>query len=306
MLRNGSRYERDQPTAHYATPTKTSARKQTVTYEERRAMAEQRRSATPSRRSPLSNGYAVDQDGWQYSQPQRQPAYAAIVEKLTDTRFYTGSHKARVGEGGRELGQAGRVDERETTKDFSQLMDRSPADVRGRKVDFTHVGMPPRSAEVAVALSPASPTRKLLETEALLTPSPSPARNHPHHRQQTKSPGQRLPRKTFVAELNDPNIDLLGVFEEYCLFGAGMADPNDKEVVQKMDGTRFYKLCRECHLLSRKLTRTDVDLIFTKVKPRGGRRIDFATFCDALDHIAAHKAVPTQAIERKILSACRP
>jgi hypothetical protein len=36
--------------------------------------------------------------------------------------------------------------------------------------------------------------------------------------------------------------------------------------VEEMDGAHFQKLCRDCDLLGRHLTTTDVDLIFAKVR----------------------------------------
>lgn len=40
-------------------------------------------------------------------------------------------------------------------------------------------------------------------------------------------------------------------------------------------------------------TQTDCDLIFTKVKAKGARKINFPEFCAALEHVAAKKKVRT-------------
>lgn len=65
------------------------------------------------------------------------------------------------------------------------------------------------------------------------------------------------------------------------------------------DNANFAKLARECPgLLDRSLTRTEVDLIFTKAKPKFARRLDYSHFLDALSALAAKKysgADPTTA-----------
>lgn len=48
-------------------------------------------------------------------------------------------------------------------------------------------------------------------------------------------------------------------FQDFCSFGAkGSA---------LMDGAKFAKLCKDTKLLDKKLTATDVDIIFAKSKP---------------------------------------
>ena len=51
-------------------------------------------------------------------------------------------------------------------------------------------------------------------------------------------------------------------FREFCAFGAG-----SKDSTALMDGAKFAKLCRDMKLLDKKLTPTDVDIIFAKSKP---------------------------------------
>ena len=50
-------------------------------------------------------------------------------------------------------------------------------------------------------------------------------------------------------------------FREFCAFGG-----NPQQSPQ-MDGAKFAKLCRDMKLLDKKLTPTDVDIIFAKSKP---------------------------------------
>lgn len=63
-----------------------------------------------------------------------------------------------------------------------------------------------------------------------------------------------------------------------------------------MDGKSFLKLCRDSQLNDRCLTTTELDLIFTKVVPKGHRRIDLRCFHHALWHIAEKKGVDVQAV----------
>lgn len=51
------------------------------------------------------------------------------------------------------------------------------------------------------------------------------------------------------------------VFKTFCSFG-------DKGAAAMMDGAKLAKLSRDCKLLDKNLTATDVDIIFTKVKAK--------------------------------------
>lgn len=42
-----------------------------------------------------------------------------------------------------------------------------------------------------------------------------------------------------------------------------------------MDGKTFAKVAKDCKLLDKKLTATDVDLIFAKIKDKTARKITF-------------------------------
>lgn len=50
------------------------------------------------------------------------------------------------------------------------------------------------------------------------------------------------------------------VFKSFCAFGEG------QKGVAAMDNAKFAKLTRDLKLLDKKLTSTDVDIIFSKVK----------------------------------------
>ena len=56
-----------------------------------------------------------------------------------------------------------------------------------------------------------------------------------------------------------------------------------------MEGKSLAKLAKDCKLLDKKLTATDIDLIFAKVKDKSERRINFNQFNAALGLFAEKK-----------------
>jgi len=78
----------------------------------------------------------------------------------------------------------------------------------------------------------------------------------------------------------------MDIFEYYCNFGRSAV----QSVQDSMDSFMFMKFARECpSLLEGRLSRTEIDLIFTKAKPKYERRLDFEHFLDALSAIAEKK-----------------
>ena len=71
--------------------------------------------------------------------------------------------------------------------------------------------------------------------------------------------------------MSDPVYDR---FISYSSFG-------DKTQAGQMDGKLFAKLCKETGIIDKKCTATDVDLIFARAKPKGGRKLDYGAFSDA-------------------------
>jgi hypothetical protein len=55
------------------------------------------------------------------------------------------------------------------------------------------------------------------------------------------------------------------VFKSYCSFGDKSTGPKPTPM---LDGAKFAKIFRDCKLLDKHLTSTDVDIVFTKVKPK--------------------------------------
>ncbi len=67
---------------------------------------------------------------------------------------------------------------------------------------------------------------------------------------------------------------LLLVFKSYC----------GKETT--MEGKQFAKLIKDIQILDKKVTSTDVDLVFAKIKDKSARRISFEEFMNGLDLVA--------------------
>lgn len=53
-----------------------------------------------------------------------------------------------------------------------------------------------------------------------------------------------------------------------------------------MDGVSFARMCKEAPELNQYIGRTDIDLIFSKSKPKGIRRLEFDNFLDTLLELA--------------------
>lgn len=69
---------------------------------------------------------------------------------------------------------------------------------------------------------------------------------------------------------------------------------------KEMEGRQLAKLAKDCSLLDKKLTSTDVDLIFAKVKDRTARKINFSQFQQVLDQFATKKGVTRDDIMKQI------
>lgn len=58
----------------------------------------------------------------------------------------------------------------------------------------------------------------------------------------------------------------------------------------------MVKLCKDCGLVDKAFTTTDVDLIFAKVKAKTARKITFQQFVMALREIAKKKKASEEAL----------
>lgn len=83
--------------------------------------------------------------------------------------------------------------------------------------------------------------------------------------------------------------ELAQIFHQYCSFGSRTASVNALTDDVMMDNARFAKLAKECKLVDKINTLTDIDIIFNKVRDKGARRIDFAAFKEALLLLAERK-----------------
>lgn len=75
---------------------------------------------------------------------------------------------------------------------------------------------------------------------------------------------------------------------------------------KEMDNRQFAKLAKDTKILDTKLTATDIDLIFSKIKDKGGRKITFAQFKEGLKHMSAKKGLTPEELGAKICSAGGP
>lgn len=91
------------------------------------------------------------------------------------------------------------------------------------------------------------------------------------------------------------------IFSHYCSpWKSNYAEcEGETSGVKTMDGASFARMCREAPELDTFIGRSDIDLIFSKTKPHGVRRLDFDHFLDALSALAAKlypDEVPTLAL----------
>jgi len=73
-----------------------------------------------------------------------------------------------------------------------------------------------------------------------------------------------------------------------------------------MDGREFTKLCTDCRLFDRKYAKPDADIVFSKVCPRGQRRIGKELFYDALRLVADKKGCATYQVQTIVANSHGP
>jgi hypothetical protein len=81
---------------------------------------------------------------------------------------------------------------------------------------------------------------------------------------------------------------LYGLFVHYCqpLKASASREGQESGTELSMDGATFAKFIRDCPHLGKRVGRTNVDLVFSKSKPVGIRRLDYEHFLDAILGIA--------------------
>ncbi len=72
---------------------------------------------------------------------------------------------------------------------------------------------------------------------------------------------------------------------------------------KEIDGKVFAKLCKDCKVISKDCSATDVDLVFAQVKDKSSRKITFEQFKRAIE-ICAQKLKVTRAqlVDKMLLS----
>ncbi|XP_013402883.1 uncharacterized protein LOC106168394 [Lingula anatina] len=73
----------------------------------------------------------------------------------------------------------------------------------------------------------------------------------------------------------------------------------------KVDSAKLSKIFRDCKLLNKKLTATDVDILFNRTA-NGARYIDYQQFEDLLDNERVKEAHPNVDIKAKIAESDGP
>ena len=73
-----------------------------------------------------------------------------------------------------------------------------------------------------------------------------------------------------------------------------------------MDGKSFAKCAKDNKLLDKRLTSTDVDLIFARIKDKGSRRITFEQFVEGLEAMAGRKGADSSAVLDKVAASQGP
>ncbi|KAJ9468261.1 hypothetical protein DIPPA_16129 [Diplonema papillatum] len=87
------------------------------------------------------------------------------------------------------------------------------------------------------------------------------------------------------------------LFQSFCNFGAGQRG------AYQMTNAMFAKFCKDSRVLDRKFTATDADLLFSKIKPKGGRTISFDCFrYQGVPEIALKKGIKTDELVERMLS----
>lgn len=218
--------------------------------------------------------------------------YQAFVQKMTssDGPVLKGTRADSVSLHDNKAGYTGvyarggpsTVDE-DRTVDFSTYMGRQSADVRG-VVEYQDESQ-----------SPAKPVSK----------RPSPSRTaqvttrHVNNLSTNRSPAKHVSASAAPAEA-EPYSASNGYTLKSCF-------RDHTGGSKEMDGRQFAKLMRDCRLVDKKrLTTTDVDLIFVKCKERSSRKISFAQFNSCLEAVADKKGVGYEDIVEYLLSRGGP
>ena len=97
--------------------------------------------------------------------------------------------------------------------------------------------------------------------------------------EEKKSSDKPAKAKVATVASSQPAGSLKEVFEG---FTGGAAE---------MEGKTFAKMAKDCKILDKALTATDIDLIFAKVKDKAARKINYTQFTKGIEECAAKKKI---------------
>mmetsp|Transcript_56987 Transcript_56987/g.102007 ORF Transcript_56987/g.102007 Transcript_56987/m.102007 type:complete len:375 (-) Transcript_56987:25-1149(-) len=215
------------------------------------------------------------------ARPKTTPRVDGVFSRLTDTSSYTGAHKHRFDETGRGLGREGR-------DCISKGVGHLPPSGMLPKDDAHQPGHEPIpsdhcSPETAVEFRKAS---------AQASPQFQPPPREPKASTVSHAQSESEPQASGLSTSRDDVTE--AVFAAYC---SGKSN---------MDGRAFTKVCKDCKLFDKNFTQVDADLLFSKVVPKGQRRIEFAHFSQALTLVANKKHVNVSVVLDAVASSRGP
>mmetsp|Transcript_31841 Transcript_31841/g.75605 ORF Transcript_31841/g.75605 Transcript_31841/m.75605 type:complete len:647 (+) Transcript_31841:394-2334(+) len=121
-------------------------------------------------------------------------------------------------------------------------------------------------------------------------------------------PGAREPSMDVPWQDPDARAELLRVYNAFASFGsshAKMAEPASAEALE-MENKQFVKLVKDAGLTGGELNVTRLDIIFSKVKAKGRRKINFPGFERALAMLAGERRLALSQIYNSIVSTAGP
>lgn len=104
------------------------------------------------------------------------------------------------------------------------------------------------------------------------------------------------PPRTKEEELAIIQCHLRAIYESFCAFGSdrnldARTGQQHETVDPQIDGPRFNKFAKDCKIIDNKrITSTDVDIMFNKIKPKGSRKINYDLFKKTCRLLAAKRS----------------
>lgn len=90
------------------------------------------------------------------------------------------------------------------------------------------------------------------------------------------------------------------IFRRFANFGSRRNQSDDNEL--ELDATRLVKLAKDCKVIDKRLNRNDVDIIFSKVKRKGHRKINFDEFLTCTEYFAKRKGLAHSMLIHSMIS----